>query len=101
MRLIEKLNWKMLASRLNGCYRRLLKDDDHKLVIRDIVGFAKLGQYEPDVSYTPEQLIEIRGRQQMALHILRHLDIDAVTQIEHQNDAQTQGSYLNEENQHG
>lgn len=101
MRLIEKLNWKMLASRLNGCYRRLLKDDDHKLVIRDIVGFAKLGQYEPDTSYTPEQLIEIRGRQQMALHILRHLDIDAVTQIEYQNDAQTQGSYLNEDNQHG
>lgn len=97
MRMIEKLNWKMLASRINGAYRRLLKDDDHKLIVRDIVGFAKLGLYDAHVEYTPEQLIELRGRQQMALHILRHLDIDAVTQIEHQNDAQAQGTYLNEE----
>jgi len=96
MRLIEKLNWKMLASRLNGAYKRMLKDDDHKLIIRDIVGFAKLGHYEPDVSYTPEQLLELRGRQQMALHILRHLDVDVVAQIEHQNDAQTQGNYISE-----
>ena len=101
MRMIEKLNWKMLASRLNGAYRRLLKDDDHKLIIRDIVGFAKLGQYEPEASYTPEQLLELRGRQQMALHILRHLDIDATTQIEYQNDAQAQGNYLNEETYNG
>lgn len=101
MRLIEKLNWKMYASRLNGAYKRMLKDDDNKLIIRDLVGFAKLGLYEPGVEYTPEQLIELRGRQQMALHILRHLDCDAVEHIEYQNDAQTQASYLNEDNQHG
>lgn len=99
--MIEKLNWKMLASRLNGTYKRMLKDDDHKLIIRDIVGFAKLGAYEPETSYTPEQLLELRGRQQMALHILRHLDIDATAQIEHQNDAQAQGNYINEEQQYG
>lgn len=101
MRLIEKLNWKMYASRINGAYRRMLKDDDHKLIIRDIVGFAKLGAYEPDAAYTPEQLTELRGRQQMALHILRHLDVDAVTQIEFQNDAQTASTYLNEEYPNG
>ena len=101
MRMIEKLNWKMFASRLNGAYRRMLRDDDHKLIIRDIVGFAGLGKYEPGVTYTSEQLAEIHGRQQMALHILRHLDVDAVTQIEHQNDAQATGSYLDEENPNG
>ena len=96
MRLIEKLTWKALATRLNSAYRRILKDDGKDLIIRDIVGFSKLGLYEPSVSYTPEQLIELRGRQQMALHILRHLDIDAAQQIEHQNDAHIQGSYLSE-----
>lgn len=101
MRIIEKLTWRMLASRLNGAYKRMLGDDDSKLIIRDIVGFAKLGSYEPDVSYTPEQLIELRGRQQMALHILRHLDVDAVSQIEHQNDAQAQGNYITEEQYNG
>lgn len=90
-----------MASKINGAYRRLLRDDDHRLLIRDIVGFSKLGLYEPGVEYTPEQLIEIRGRQQMALHILRHLDIDAVSQMEHQHDAQVQGSYLTEEQQNG
>lgn len=97
MRLIEKLDWKRLASRLNGAYKRMLNDDDHKLIIRDIVGFAQLGVYNPNVTYTNEQLHELRGRQQMALHILRHLDVDAVQQIEHQNDAQTQGNYMNED----
>ena len=80
MRLIEKLNFKMFASRLNGAYKKMLKDDDNKLIIRDIVGFAKLGAYEPNVAYTAEQLLELRGRQQMALHILQHLDVDAVSQ---------------------
>lgn len=98
MRYIEKLNWKMFASRLNGAYRRMLKDDDHKLIIRDMVGFSKLGVYEPLEPYTPEQLIELRGRQQMALHILRHLDIDVVEMIEYQNDAQAQGKQINEDN---
>lgn len=97
MRWIEKLNLNQYKSKLNGAYKRLLNDDDKNLVIRDIVGFAKLGLYDPLVSYTPEQLIELRGRQQMALHILRHLDIDATEQIQHQNDAYTQASYLNEE----
>jgi hypothetical protein len=97
MRFIEKLSWKRLATRLNGAYRKMLKDDDHKLIIRDIVGFSKLGLYEPSVEYTKEQLLELRGRQQMALHILRHLDINAVEQIEYQNDAQQQGNYLNED----
>ena len=83
--------------RLNGAYKRMLKDDDHKLIIRDIVGFAKLGQYEPDTSYTPEQLLELRGRQQMALHILRHIDIDAEAQIKAQNDAQAQAQGINYE----
>ncbi|AUR93049.1 hypothetical protein NVP1182O_07 [Vibrio phage 1.182.O._10N.286.46.E1] len=101
MRMIERLNWKMLASRLNGAYKRMLNDGDHKLIVRDIVGFAKLGMYEPAIEYTPEQLIELRGRQQMALHILRHLDIDATAQIEYQNDAQAQGNYINEDNQNG
>lgn len=101
MRLIEKLNWKMYASRINGAYRRMLKDDDHKLIIRDIVGFAKLGAYEPESTYTSERLMELRGRQQMALHILRHLDVDAVTQIELQNDAQTASNYLNENEHNG
>ena len=97
MRFIEKLSWKRLATRLNGAYRKMLKDDDHKLIVRDIVGFSKLGLYEPGVEYTKEQLLELRGRQQMALHILRHLDINAVEQIEYQNDAQQQGNYLNED----
>lgn len=101
MRMIERLNWKMLSARLNGAYKRMLKDDDHKLIIRDIVGFAKLGLYEPGIEYTPEQLIELRGRQQMALHMLRHLDIDVTAQIEYQNDAQQQGNYLNEDNHNG
>lgn len=101
MRFVEKLLPHRLAAKLNGAYRRFLKDDDHKLVIRDIVGFSKLGLYEPGIEYTSEQLIEIRGRQQMALHILRHLDIDAVSQMEHQHDAQYQGSYLNEEQNNG
>lgn len=99
MRLIEKLNARMFLSRLNGAYKRMLKDDDHKLIIRDITGFAKLGLYEPYAEYTPAALAELRGRQQMALHILRHLDIDPVSQIEHQNDAQAQGSYLQQEDQ--
>ena len=101
MRLIEKLSFKMMFSRLNGAYKRMLKDDDHKLIIRDIVGFSGLGKYDPADVYTPEQLCELRGRQQMALHILRHLDIDAVAQIEHQNDAQATGNYINEEERYG
>lgn len=97
MRLIEKLSWKLLAARLNGAYRKTLGHDDSKLIIRDIVGFSKLGLYEPSIEYTPEQLIELRGRQQMALHILRHLDISVTEQIEHQNDAQAAGSYLHQQ----
>lgn len=97
MRLIEKLSWKLLAARLNGAYRKMLGNDDSKLIIRDIVGFSKLGLYEPGIAYTPEQLIELRGRQQMALHILRHMDISVIEQIEHQNDAQAAGSYLHQQ----
>ena len=94
MRWIEKLDWRQHASRLSGTYKRMLKDDDHKLIVRDIVGFSKLGQYEPLTEYTPEQLLELRGRQQMALHILRWLDIDVEAQIRANNDAQAQaGGY--------
>tara|TARA_R110001632_G_scaffold74944_3_gene171025 strand:- start:1157 stop:1453 length:297 start_codon:yes stop_codon:yes gene_type:complete len=94
MRLIEKLGWKSYAQRLNGVYRRILKDDDHNLIIRDIVGFAKLGEYDPTSEYTPEKLMEMRGRQQMALHILRHLDADVEAQIRANNDAQAQASAM-------
>ncbi len=89
----------MYTTRINSAYKRLLGKDatDSKLILRDIVGFAKLGLYEPNIAYTPEQLAELRGRQQMALHIMRHLDIDAVKQIELQNEAQTQGASLNYE----
>ena len=70
---------------------------DGKLILRDIVGFAKLGLYEPNTTYTPEQLLELRGRQQMALHILQHLDIDAVSMMELQNEAYTQSNNMSEE----
>lgn len=97
MKFLESMTWKRYASRLNGAYRRFLKDDDHKMVIRDIVGFAKLGLYEPETTYTAEQHAELRGRQQMALHILRHLDLDAVELIERQNEIQQQASYITED----
>ena len=99
MRQIEAMDFKMWFTRISGSYKRLLnKDDgDGKLILRDIVGFSKLGLYEPNTSYTSDQLLELRGRQQMALHMLRHLDIDAVRLMELQNEAQSQGASLNEE----
>lgn len=99
MRQIESMTFKMWFTRISASYKRLLnKDDgDGKLILRDIVGFSKLGLYEPEVTYTPEQLIEIRGRQQMALHMIRHLDIDAPALMELQNEAYTQGSSLTNE----
>ena len=99
MRMIEALDFRMWFTRLNGSYKRLLDKDtgDGLLILRDIVGFSKLGLYEPNVDYTKEQLLELRGRQQMALHILRHLDIDAVRMMELQNDSYTQASNLNED----
>jgi len=97
--MIERLDFNMWFTRINGAYKRLLDKEsaDGKLVLRDIVGFSKLGLYEPNTSYTPEQLIELRGRQQMALHLMRHLDIDAVKMIELQNEAYTQGNDISEE----
>lgn len=99
MRMIEALDFRMWFTRLNGSYKRLLDKDtgDGLLILRDIVGFSKLGLYEPNVNYTKEQLLELRGRQQMALHIIRHLDIDAVRMMELQNDSYTQASNLNED----
>lgn len=101
MRMIERLSMQMFGARLNGAYKRMLKDDDHKLIVRDIVAFSKLGLYEPNIEYTPEQLLELRGRQQMALHILRHLDLDVSEQIERQNDAQQLSQYWNEDQYNG
>lgn len=97
--MIEALDFRMWFTRLNGSYKRLLDKDtgDGLLILRDIVGFSKLGLYEPNVNYTKEQLLELRGRQQMALHIIRHLDIDAVRMMELQNDSYTQASNLNED----
>lgn len=99
MRLIERLSFKRFFTGMNGAYKRLLDKDssDGKLILRDIVGFAKLGFYEPNQAYTSEQLIELRGRQQMALHIIRHLDIDAVALMELQNEAHTQSNNLTAE----
>lgn len=97
MRLIEKLNYKRLAARLNGAYKKMFAVDDNKLVIRDIVGFARLGIYDPDSTLPSEELHRLRGRQEMAMHILRHLDMDIIQMIEHQNDAQLQGAYQNTE----
>lgn len=97
-RQIEAMDFKMWFTRISASYKRLLDKNsgDGKLILRDIVGFSKLGLYE-DVKYTPEQLLELRGRQQMALHMLRHLDIDAVKLMELQNEAYTQGASLNNE----
>lgn len=97
--MIESMDFRMWFTRLSSSYKRLLDKDsnDGKLVLRDIVGFAKLGLYEPNTSYTPEQMLELRGRQQMALHIMRHLDIDAARLIELQNEAYTQANNINEE----
>lgn len=93
MRFIEKLNYKRLASRLNGAYKKMFAVDDNKLVIRDIAGFAKLCSYEPDLQLPSEELHRLRGRQEMAMHILRHIDMDITEIIEHQNDAQIQGAH--------
>lgn len=99
MRQIENLDFRMWFTRINGAYKRLLGAEsvDSKLILRDIVGFSKLGLYEPNAKYSPEVLAELRGRQQMALHMLQHLDIDAVKQLELQNEAITQGASLNNE----
>lgn len=98
-RQIESMDFRMWFTRISSAYKRLLGADsvDSRLILRDIVGFAKLGLYQPNTVATPEQLIELRGRQQMALHMLRHLDIDAVQLMELQNEAHTQGADLNEE----
>jgi hypothetical protein len=99
MRQIESMDFRMWFTRISSSYKRLLGNDstDGKLILRDIVGFAKLGMYEPNAAYSPEQLMELRGRQQMALHMLRHLDIDAVQLMELQNEAHTQGASFNED----
>lgn len=99
MRQIEAMSFKMWFTRISASYKRMLnKDDgDGKLILRDIVGFSKLGLYEPSIEYTPEQLLELRGRQQMALHMLQHLDIDAVAMMQLQNEAYTQSNNLNED----
>ena len=99
MRQIEAMDFRMWFTRISASYKRLLDKNtgDGKLILRDIVGFSKLGLYEPNTSYTPEHLLELRGRQQMALHMLQHLDIDAVKMMELQNEAFTQSNNINEE----
>ena len=96
MRMIEALDFRRWFTSLSSAYKRLLDKDsgDGKLVLRDIVGFAQLGLYDPNSQHTPESLHELRGRQQMALHMLRHLDIDAVRLMELQNEAHTQANNL-------
>lgn len=101
MRILEALSLNRYKSKLNGAYKRFLKDDDYKIVLRDIVGFSQLGLYNPEIDYTDAMLHELRGRQQMALHILRHLDVDAVQQIELQNDALMQATAITEDNPNG
>lgn len=98
MRQIESMDFRMWFTRISGAYKRMLGKDstDGKLILRDIVGFSKLGLYQPNTDYTAEQLLELRGRQQMALHMLQHLDIDAVHLMELQNEANTQGASFNE-----
>ena len=99
MRMIEALDFRRWFTTISSAYKKLLDKEtpEGKLVLRDIVGFSKLGMYEPNTTYTAEQLIEMRGRQQMALHIMRHLDIDAVRLMELQNEAHTQANNINED----
>ena len=90
MRQIEKLTDKQLLSRVSGAYKKLLDHDDGKLVIRDIVSFAELTPVRFDVSVSPNELLVMEGRRQMAMHILKHLDLDPRQIIEATNDAAIQ-----------
>jgi hypothetical protein len=94
MRQIEGMTYPQFFTRLSGAYKKMLggKAQDSKLILRDIVGFAELGLYNPTAKCTGDELLELRGRQQMALHILQHLDIDAVSMMSLQNEAHTQGA---------
>ena len=69
-KLLEKLGIMRHSARLNGAYKRLLKDDDGQMIIRDIIGFSGLMEFN-----TGEDLKIVEGRRQMAMHILQHLDL--------------------------
>jgi hypothetical protein len=99
MRQIESMSFPVWFSRISASYKRLFDKGtgDGKLILRDVVGFSKLGLYDPETSYTADQLLELRGRQQMALHMLRHLDIDALELIALQNEAYEQSLELQTE----
>lgn len=85
-RSLESFTNEQLNARVRGAYRKIFDIEDHKLIIRDVVAFANLA-YHPE-SVTIEELPFLEGRRQMAMHFLRHLDIDPREIIEYQNDAQ-------------
>lgn len=97
-RLIEKLTFKQAISRLSGAYKRLLVDDqDARLVLRDIVGFSSLMTYHEQVEINKDQMLVLEGRRQMAMHILRHIDLDPRELIEARNDLQIQNEEMTHE----
>ena len=96
-RIIERMSRSMFTSRLIGAYKRAFDQDDKKLLIRDIVGFSGLMSYDPEIKCDEKEMWMREGRRQMAMHILRHLDMNPIEIIQHQNDAQATGQAIYED----
>lgn len=88
MRILERFNGRQLLSRINGAYRRFFNDEqDAKLILRDIVSFSGLCEYRDSPTVSRDDLLVMEGRKQMAMHMLRHIDIEPREFVEAHNDA--------------
>lgn len=89
-----------LFSKLNNGYRALLGGDIEqdsldkeqlaefgRLIQMDIVGFAKFGEHPDTLTIDRDAMLILEGRRQLALHMLKHLDMSARQIIETLNDS--------------
>ena len=83
-RQVKKMTEKQLMASLCASYKELLADND---IVKDIVSFSGVMEYRCTTELNKDELLIMEGRKQMALHILRHLDLEPRELIEQHNDA--------------
>ncbi len=83
-RQVQKMTERQLMASLCESYKLLLADND---IVKDIVSFSGVMEYRSTTELNKDELLIMEGRKQMALHILRHLDLEPRELIEQHNDA--------------
>ena len=97
MRFWPKTSAKQQALDLNAAYKRILNEPD---ILSDLISYSGIFR-EDDANQSTEQMLIWEGRRQVAMRMIRHLDLDVQQMLMHHNDAEAINQAINEDINNG